>query len=161
MEVTTRESFDGNSVAAGVCARATGLETPMSAGFAGSVEHALKASNNPSIANPAIMAIFCCLDQEESIFPEMEPLLGWMLDLVSPECLLFDCRLSDFQVVVMLSPLLRLAQSKLTWQENGQHHFVDAKRLTVQHGIERCIPLHTLSDGRHIQAWNLTAKISL
>jgi len=80
---------------------------PTSAGFADSVEQALTASSNPRIANPAIMANFCCLDQDESSFPEIVLLLGCLLDSLS----------SDFHVVVILSPPLRLAQSVEEKQE--------------------------------------------
>jgi hypothetical protein len=87
------------------------LETPTSAGFGDCFEHALTASNSPSIAKHAIIASFCWRDQDESVVPEIMLLLGvWLLGFLSP----------DFQVVVILSPPLRLAQSKVIWQENDQ-----------------------------------------
>src|ERR1700722_5570109 len=130
----------------------------MSAGFADSLEHALKASSNPRIANPPIIATFCCLDQEESISADLVPWFGWVLDF-SPN-LDFGSLSFDFQVVVMLSPPLRLAQSELGWQECGQFHFVDATRVVVQGGFDSCISIYTPSYGRHIQA-GLAAKIFL
>jgi hypothetical protein len=50
---------------------------------------------------PAIIASFCWRDQDESTVPEIV-LLAWLLDFLSPDC----------QIVVMLSPPLRLAQSE-------------------------------------------------
>jgi hypothetical protein len=87
-----------------------GLETPTSAGFGPCFEHALTASNSPRIAKPAIIASFCWRDQDKSIVPETVLLGSWLLGFLSP----------DFQVVVILSPPLRLAQSKVMWQEGSQ-----------------------------------------
>jgi hypothetical protein len=95
---------------AGVVELDAGLETPTSAGFGPCFEHALTASNSPRIAKPAIIASFCWRDQDESIVPETVLLGSWLLGFWSP----------DFQVVVILSPPLRLAQSKVMWQEGSQ-----------------------------------------
>ena len=95
---------------AGIAELGAGLETPTSAGFGPCFEHALTTSNRPRIAKPAIMASFCWRDQDESIVPEIVVLGAWLLGFLSP----------DFQVVVILSPPLRLAQSEVIWQESGQ-----------------------------------------
>src|ERR1700681_2262528 len=98
------------TAAAGVAGPGAGLETPTSAGFGSCFEQALTTSNSPRIAKPAIMASFCWRDQDESIVPEIVLLGAWLLGFLSP----------DFQVVVILSPPLRLAQSKVISQESGQ-----------------------------------------
>ncbi len=107
----------GTAAAVGVFAGAVavdeldaGLETPTSAGFGPCFEHALTASNSPRIAKPAIIASFCWRDQDESIVPEIVLLGALLLGFLSP----------DFQVVVILSPPLRRAQSRVIWQESGQ-----------------------------------------
>jgi hypothetical protein len=100
----------GSAAAPGVAKFDAGLETPTSAGFGPCFEHALTASNSPRIAKPAIIASFCWRDQDESIVPETVLLGSWLLGFLSP----------DFQVVVILSPPLRLAQSKVMWQEGSQ-----------------------------------------
>ncbi len=95
------------TAAAGVAELGAGLETPTSAGFGPCLEHALTTSNSPRIAKAAIMASFCWRDQDESIVPEIVLLLGaGLLGSLSP----------DFQVVVILSPPQRLAQSKVIRQ---------------------------------------------
>jgi len=79
-----------------------GLETPTSADLGDCWEHALIASSSPRIVKPAIIASFCWRDQDESIVPEIVLLLvALSVDFLSP----------DFQIVVMVSPPLRLAQS--------------------------------------------------
>jgi hypothetical protein len=95
---------------AGVAELGAGLGTPTSAGFGPCFEHALTASNSPRIAQLAIIASFCWRDQDESIVPEIVLLGSWLLGFLSP----------DFQVVVILSPPLRLAQSKVMWQGGSQ-----------------------------------------
>jgi hypothetical protein len=112
----------GNAAAAGVLTASAdapgvaeldaGLETPTIAGFGPCFEHALTTSNSPTIAKPAVVAIasFCWRDQDESIVPEIVLLVAWLLGFLS----------LDFQVVVILSPPLRLAQSEVIWQESGQ-----------------------------------------
>jgi hypothetical protein len=107
----------GASAGAGVAEIGAGLETATSAGFGDCFEHALTASNSPRIAKPAIVAIasFCWRDQDEGVVPEMVLLVAWLakvwfVDFLSP----------DFQVVVILSPPLRLAQSQVIWQPSGQ-----------------------------------------
>ena|ERR1700675_351756 len=95
---------------AGVAELGAGLETPTSAGFGPRFEHALTASKSPRIAKLAMMASFCWRDQDESIVPEIVLLGPLLLGFLSP----------DFQVVVILSPPLRLAQSKVIWQESDQ-----------------------------------------
>jgi hypothetical protein len=96
--------------AEGVAELDAGLETPTRAGFGPCFEHALTASNSPRIAKPAIIASFCWRDQDESILPEIVLLGALLMGFLSP----------DFQVVVILSPPLRLAQSEVIWQESGQ-----------------------------------------
>jgi hypothetical protein len=86
------------------------LETLTSAGFGDCFEHALTASNSPRIAKAAIIANFCWRDQDASVVPEIVFLVAWFVDFWSP----------DFQVVVIFSPLLRLAQSEVIWQDSGQ-----------------------------------------
>jgi hypothetical protein len=100
------------AVAAGVAELGAGLGTPTSAGFGPCFEHALTASNSPTIAKPAVVAIasFCWRDLDESIVPEIVLLGAWLLGFFSP----------DFQVVVILSPPLRRAQSEVISQESGQ-----------------------------------------
>jgi len=98
------------AVAVGVAELDAGLETPTSAGFGPCFEHALTTSNSPRIAKPAIIANFCWRDQDESIVPEIVLLGARLLGFLSP----------DFQVVVILSPPLRLAQSKVIWQGSDQ-----------------------------------------
>jgi hypothetical protein len=93
----------------GVAGLGAGLETPTSAGFRDCSEHALHASNMPKIASPAIVASLGWRDRGESVVPEIGLEVLWAADL-----------LSDFQVVVKLSPPLRLAQSLLIWQAGGQ-----------------------------------------
>jgi hypothetical protein len=95
---------------AGVAELGAGPGTPTSAGFGPCFEHALTASNSPRIAKLAIIASFCWRDQDESIVPEIVLLGSWLLGFLSP----------DFQVVVILSPPLRLAQSKVMWQGGSQ-----------------------------------------
>jgi len=95
----------GAGVAAGAAEIGAGLETPTSAGLGDCFEHALTASNSPRIAKPAIIASFCWRDQDESVVPEIVLLVAW---------------LTDFQMVAILSPPLRLAQSEVIWQESGQ-----------------------------------------
>jgi len=109
-EVTAVGEVASVAAGAGVAELDAGLETPTSAGFGPCFEHALTASNSPRIARLAIIASFCWRDQDESIAPEIVLLGSWLLGFLSP----------DFQVVVILSPPLRLAQSKVIWQENGQ-----------------------------------------
>jgi hypothetical protein len=98
------------SVAVAGAELGAGLETPTSAGFGLCFEHALTTSNRLRIAKPAIMASFCWRDQDESIVPEIVLLGAWLLGFLSP----------DFHVVVILSPPLRLAQSKVISQESAQ-----------------------------------------
>jgi hypothetical protein len=90
-----------------------GLEAPDSAGFGDCFEHALNPSNRARIAAPAIaaMASFCWREQDESAVPEIELLLvACFVVWWSP----------DFQMVVILSPPLRLAQSEVVGQESCQ-----------------------------------------
>jgi hypothetical protein len=105
----------GVAAAAGVGEVDAGLEMPASAGFGDCFEHALTASNTPRIAKPAIIASFCWRDHGESVVPEIMLLVAWLAD-----SWLADFWLVDFQVVVILSPPLRLAQSEVIWQESGQ-----------------------------------------
>jgi len=104
----------GIAVTAGVAGVDAGLDTAARAGFEDCFEHALKASSSPRIAKPAIIATFCCRDQEESIVPEtvllVALLVALLLDFLSP----------DFQVDVIVSPPLRLAQSEVMGQASGQ-----------------------------------------
>jgi hypothetical protein len=100
----------GVAVIAGVAGVDAVLDTPARAGFEDCFEHALKASNSPRIAKPAIIASFCCRDQDESVVPETVLLVALLLDFLSP----------DFQVVAIVSPPLRLAQSEVIGQESGQ-----------------------------------------
>jgi hypothetical protein len=100
----------GTAAAAGVAELDAGLETPTSAGFGLCFEHALTTSNSPRIAKPAIIASFCWRDQDESIVPEIVLLLVALLVAL----------LADFQMVAVLSPPLRLAQSEVISQESGQ-----------------------------------------
>jgi hypothetical protein len=93
---------------------AVGLETPTSAGFEDCFEHALTARSSPRIAKPAIVASFCWRDQAESIVPVN---VSFVLKLL-PE--LLDFWLVNFQMVAILSPLLRLAQSELIRQDKDQ-----------------------------------------
>jgi hypothetical protein len=74
-------------------------------------EHALTANSRPRIAKPAIIASFCWRDQDDSVVPEIVLLIArfalfWLV---------------DFPIVAILSPPLRLAQSKVIWQESDQH----------------------------------------
>src|SRR5580698_6652983 len=100
----------------GVADVAAGLEAPTISDFEACFEQALTTSSNPRIAYPAIVAIanFCCRDQDESVVPENALLVAWLADFLS-----FVLR-SDFQIVDILSPPLRLAQSEVRWQENVQ-----------------------------------------
>jgi len=96
--------------AAAVAEVAFGLETLTSAGF-WDFEHALMARNSPRNVKHTITANFCWRDQDESIVPEIVlVLVAWFGDFLSP----------DFQIVVILSPPLRLAQSEGIWQQSGQ-----------------------------------------
>jgi len=67
----------GSGVAVGVGAAAavevcvSGLEMPTRAVLGAAFEHALSAIKNPRITNPAIIAIFCWRDQDESVAPEL------------------------------------------------------------------------------------------
>ncbi len=80
-----------------------GPETPTNAGLDDCFEHALIAINSPRIVKPAIIASFCWRDQDESIVPEIVLVpVAWFVDFLS----------LDFQMVVILSPPLRLAQSE-------------------------------------------------
>jgi len=101
-------------VIAGVAEVDTVLDAPAGAGCEDCFEHALKASNSPGIAKPAIIAIFCCRDQDESVVPETVLLVALLV------ALLLEFLSSDFQVVAILSPPLRLAQSEVIGQESGQ-----------------------------------------
>ncbi|MGA9989072.1 MAG: hypothetical protein WBP69_14925, partial [Terriglobales bacterium] len=67
----------GVAAAVSVAEIGAGPETPASAGFGDSFEHALIASNNPRIAKPAIVAIasFCWRDQHDNVVPEIALLL--------------------------------------------------------------------------------------
>jgi len=101
------------AVVAGIGA---GLETRTSAGFGDCFKHALIASNSPRIAKPAIIVSFCWRDHDESVVSEIGLLVAlsakfWLVDFLSP----------DFQVVVILSPPLRLAQSEVIGQPSAQH----------------------------------------
>jgi hypothetical protein len=90
-----------------------GLETPDSAGFGDCFEHAVIARNSPRIAAPVIVAIasFCWREQDENVVPEIELLfVACFVVWWSP----------DFQMVVILSPRLRLAQSEVIGQESCQ-----------------------------------------
>jgi len=100
----------GVVVTAGVAGVNAGLDTAARAGFEDCFEHALKASSSPRIAKPAIIAIFCWRDQDDSIVPETVLLVALLLDFLSP----------DFQVDVIVSPPLRLAQSEVIGQGSGQ-----------------------------------------
>jgi hypothetical protein len=95
---------------AGRVGAGAGLETLTSAGLADCFEHAHTTRDKPSIAKPAIMASFCCCDQDESVVPEIVLFVDWLLGFFSP----------DFQVVVIVSPPLRLAQLYLLSQASGQ-----------------------------------------
>jgi hypothetical protein len=64
-------------VAAAVEVCVSGLEMPTSAGLGDCLEHALSAIKIPRIANPAIIAIFCWRDQDESVAPELLLLVLW------------------------------------------------------------------------------------
>jgi hypothetical protein len=95
----------------GVGLDAPGLDTPTSAGLGDCFEHALTANSRPRIAKPAIIASFCWRDQDDSVVPEIVLLIArfalfWLV---------------DFPIVAILSPPLRLAQSKVIWQESDQH----------------------------------------
>ena len=92
----------------------TGLETPTSAGFGDCFEHALTASNSPRVAKPAIILSLCWRDQDESVVPEIFWLVAWLVDFW------FGFWFGDCQVVAILSPPLRLAQSEVIWQRSGQ-----------------------------------------
>jgi hypothetical protein len=102
------------SVAAGVgVTDAEGLEPPDSAGFGDCFEHALIVSNSPRIAAPVIVAIasFRWREQDESVVPE--------IGLLFVACFVL-CLSPDFQMVVILPPPLRLAQSEVIGQESCQ-----------------------------------------
>jgi hypothetical protein len=105
-----------SSARAGVGELAAGLKTPTSEGLGDCFEQALAASSTARMAKPAIMASFCWRDQDESVVAEIV-LLVWFESLLLVGFLLSD---SDFQVVVMVSPPLRPAQSKVIGQESGQ-----------------------------------------
>ena len=68
----------GVAVTASVPEVDAGLDTPTRAGFGDCFEHALKASNIPRIAKPAIVAIasFCWRDHDDNVVPEIALLLG-------------------------------------------------------------------------------------
>lgn len=95
---------------------AAGLDALTSAGFDDCFEHALAASRTARIAKPAIMANFCWRDQDESVVPEIV-LVVRFAGVLLVGFLLSD---SDFQAVVMVSPPLRLAQSEVVGQDDGQ-----------------------------------------
>ena len=104
------------SAMAGADELADGLETPTSTCFGDCFEQALAASRTARIAKPAIMASFCWRDQDESVVPEIV-LLVWFVGVLLVGFLLSG---SDFQAVVTVSPPLRMAQSEVIRQENGQ-----------------------------------------
>lgn len=96
------------SATAGMGELAAGLETPTSAGLDDCFEQALAARSTARIAKPAIMANFCWRDQDESVVPEIV-LVVWFANLLLVGFLLSD---SDFQAVVIVSPLLRWRSRK-------------------------------------------------
>ena len=108
----------GVAAAASVADVDAALDAPATAGFDDCFEHALIASNSPRIAKPAIVAIasFCWRDQDDNVVTEIALLLGagfvdfWLADIW----------LADFEMVAILSPPLRLAQSEVIGQESGQ-----------------------------------------
>jgi len=94
------------------------LDAPARAGFDDCFEHALIASNSPAIAKPATVAIasFCWREQDDNVVTEIALLLSaGFVDLW-----LRDLGLADFEMVAILSPPLRLAQSEVIGQESGQ-----------------------------------------
>ena len=68
---------DGAGSGAAAVVWVSGLERPTSAGFGDCFEHALSAIRIPSNTKPAIIAIFCWRDQDESVAPEWLLLVLW------------------------------------------------------------------------------------
>jgi hypothetical protein len=110
-----------------------GSDTPTSADLEDCFEQALTASKRPRMTNPAIIAIFCWRDQDESIEPEK------MFERV---LLLF--RFVEFQRVAMSHLPLRGAVAQGRGMREANPRRVDSAGVSAGTARAGCLPRYTL-----------------